>query len=103
MALWADMERPKRRIHKTPNTHSEKGPLPEGPEREENNTSMATSNWTVYVPDRTASLPFPKTMEIEEIRASLVSTGTASVASATYTVDGDVIRFNRVQGGSKGL
>lgn len=64
---------------------------------------MATNNWTVYVPDRTSSFSFPKSMEIEEIRASLVSTGTASVASATYTVEGDTVRFNRVQGGSKGL
>ena len=61
---------------------------------------MATSNWTVYVPDRSqAYLGFPKSMEIEEVRASLVATGVASVSSATYTVDGDVVRFNRVQGG----
>lgn len=65
---------------------------------------MATSNWTVYVPDRTAPINgFPKTMELEEVRASLVATGNTSVSSATYTVDGDVVRFNRVQGGSKGL
>lgn len=68
---------------------------------------MATSNWTVYVPDRSAPFTgFPKTMEVEEVRAALMTTGQASVGSATYTVEGadrDVIRFNRVQGGSKGL
>lgn len=64
---------------------------------------MAANKWTVYVPDRTSPLEFLKSMEIEEIRSSLVATGTASVASATYTVDGDIVRFNRVQGGSKGL
>lgn len=65
---------------------------------------MATSNWTVYVPDRTAPITgFPKSMDLEEVRASLVATGNASVSSATCTVDGDILRFNRVQGGSKGL
>ncbi len=65
---------------------------------------MAAAEWTVYVPDRTSPLRgFPKSMEIEEIRSSLIATGNAAVASATYTVDGDTVRFNRVQGGSKGL
>lgn len=64
---------------------------------------MATNKWTVYVPDRSAPYEFLKSMEIEEIRSALVTTGNSSVSSATYTVDGDVVRFNRVQGGSKGL
>jgi hypothetical protein len=68
-------------------------------------TIMAASqeNWVVYTPNRTTPARFPKTMEIEEVRASLIATGDASVASASYTVEGDVVRFNRVQGGSKGL
>lgn len=62
----------------------------------------STGNWSVRVPDRSTPYSFPKTMEIEEIRQSLITTGVASVSSATYTVDGDNVNFNRVQGGSKG-
>lgn len=64
---------------------------------------MAANTWTVYVPDRGTAYSFPKSMDVEEIRQSLITTGVASVASATVTLDGDVVRFNRVQGGSKGL
>lgn len=63
---------------------------------------MAQETWSVYVPDRSQAYSFPKTMEIEEVRQSLVATGVASVSSATYTVSGNEVRFNRVQGGSKG-
>lgn len=65
---------------------------------------MAANTWTVYVPDRSSAYPFPKSMDVEEIRQSLVTTGVASVASANVTLEsGDVVRFSRVQGGSKGL
>ena len=65
---------------------------------------MANGFWTVYVPDRaTPYTGFPLTMDIEEVRASLVATGVASVSSASFTNEGSgIVRFNRVQGGSKG-
>lgn len=65
--------------------------------------SMASSNWTVYVPDRSAPLTLPSSLTTEEVRSSLVGTGYTSVENAEMVVQGDRITFRRPQGGSKGV
>jgi len=64
---------------------------------------MAAEQYTVYVPDREAPFYFPSTMTHEEVRMSLAGTGHTSVENAEMVVSGNVIRFRRVQGGTKGV
>lgn len=65
---------------------------------------MANSSWTAYVPDQSRSFgPFPGSLTPEEVRQALVATGHTSVQGAEMVIDGSVIKFRRVQGGSKGL
>jgi ethanolamine utilization protein EutA (predicted chaperonin) len=66
-------------------------------------STMATGNWTVYVPDRTAPVSLPSSLTTEEVRATLVGTGYTSVESAEMTISGSTITFRRPQGGTKGL
>ena len=68
-------------------------------------TSNASGQWSVTVPDSTRTFKFPKTMSVEEVRASLVNVVGAYIesASAVISPDGDSISFQRVTGGTKGL
>ena len=66
---------------------------------------MANGNtYTVYVPDRSAPFAFPRSMAVEEVRASLVTTGYTALENADVNVsaDGGTITFRRVTGGNKG-
>ena len=63
------------------------------------------SNYTVYIPDRSAAFTgFPRSMAVEEVRASLVATGHSALenANAVVSPDGATITFQRVSGGTKG-
>ena len=67
---------------------------------------MASQNYTVYVPDRVDAISgFPRSMTVEEVRASLVATGHTALETAdiNLSADGGTIRFKRVSGGNKGL
>lgn len=67
--------------------------------------SMAASNYVVYIPDRSEPFNgFPRSMAVEEVRASLVATGHTALETAEVTVsaDGNTLRFKRVSGGTKG-
>lgn len=64
---------------------------------------MATSNFTVYVPDRSTPLTYPGTMTHEEIRQALVLNGYPSVENAEMVVNGQTITFRRPTGGTKGI
>lgn len=64
------------------------------------------SFYTVYIPDRTAPFTgFPRSMAVEEVRASLVATGHTALENAdiALSADGSEIRFKRVTGGNKGI
>jgi hypothetical protein len=65
----------------------------------------AAEQYTVSVPDSTRTFRFLKSMSVEEIRASLVTTGYPAVetAHAVVSPDGNSIAFQRVAGGTKGL
>jgi hypothetical protein len=64
---------------------------------------MSATQFTVYVPDRSAPFYFPQTLTPEEIRQALVSTGHTSVSSAEMVLSGSTITFRRPTGGTKGL
>jgi len=68
---------------------------------------MATVQYyTVYVPDESAPITgFPRSMAVEEVRASLVATGRTALENADVNIstDGATLRFKRVSGGTKGL
>lgn len=67
---------------------------------------MANGNYTVYIPDRSSAFTgFPRSMSVEEVRASLVATGHTALENADIelSADGGTIRFKRVTGGTKGL
>jgi len=68
---------------------------------------MATpNNYIVYVPDESAPINgFPRSMAVEEVRASLVATGRTALENADVNIstDGGTLRFKRVSGGTKGL
>jgi len=64
------------------------------------------NNYVVYVPDRSEPFTgFPRSMAVEEVRASLVATGHTALENADVNVsnDGATLRFKRVTGGTKGL
>ena len=67
---------------------------------------MATNNnYVVYIPDRSEAFTgFPRSMGVEEVRASLVATGHTALENADVNVsaDGGTLRFKRVAGGTKG-
>lgn len=57
---------------------------------------------TVYIPD-TAPITVPDSGQtVEQIRRSLISLGYAQVETATARKEGNVVRFERPQGGDKG-
>ena len=65
-----------------------------------------TNNYCVYIPDRSdAFTGFPRSMAVEEVRASLVATGHTALENAEVAIsaDGGTLRFKRVSGGTKGL
>ena len=67
---------------------------------------MASSNYIAYIPDRSEPFTgFPRSMSVEEVRASLVATGHTALENAGVEVsaDGGTLRFKRVTGGTKGL
>lgn len=62
--------------------------------------------YTVYIPDQVAPFTrFPRSMAVEEVRASLEATGHSALANAdvNISVDGATLRFKRVSGGTKGI
>ncbi len=62
------------------------------------------ANYIVYVPDSTVPLTgFPKSMTVEEVRASLVATGRTALENAEVVQNGDQLTFRRTSGGTKGL
>ena len=67
---------------------------------------MAVSNnYIVYVPDEVNPITgFPRSMGVEEVRASLVATGRTALENADVNIsnDGTTLRFKRVSGGTKG-
>jgi hypothetical protein len=67
---------------------------------------MATvNNYVVYVPDESTPITgFPRSMGVEEVRASLVATGRTALENADVNIsnDGATLRFKRVSGGTKG-
>lgn len=67
---------------------------------------MASAQYTVYLPDSNAPKYFSKNLSPIEVRDALISSGVGTgLASATITLEqnGDVIRFSRPTGGTKGL
>lgn len=66
---------------------------------------MATvGNYTIYVPDRTDPVRLPVSLTIDEVRQSLVGMGYTSVETAELLIEsGNVLRFRRPVGGTKGL
>lgn len=61
--------------------------------------------YTVYIPDQTAPFTrFPRSMAVEEVRASLVATGHSALENADVNIsdDGATLKFKRVSGGTKG-
>ena len=67
---------------------------------------MATQQfYTVYLPDEGSPITgFPRSMGVEEVRASLVATGRTALENADVNIsnDGATLRFKRVSGGTKG-
>lgn len=66
---------------------------------------MAAITKSVYVPDRRDPFQMPASLTNEEIRQSLVATGYTAVENAELVEEagGSIVRFRRVQGGTKGL
>ncbi len=64
----------------------------------------ANEQYTIYVPDRTSPIRYPASLTVEEVRSALVGSGFTSVENAEVVMEaGNVLRFRRVQGGTKGL
>ena len=62
-------------------------------------------NYIVNIPDRSSPFTgFPRSMGVEEVRASLVATGHTALENAdvNVSVDGGTLTFRRVSGGTKG-
>ena len=64
---------------------------------------MASSNFTVYVPDRSAPYTYPGSLTHEEVRQAVVLNGHPNVETAEMVVNGQTITFRRPTGGTKGL
>src|SRR3990167_418496 len=81
-------------------------PLVEGPSpcnRRKEKQNIASSNFTVYVPDRSAPFTLPGTLTNEEVRQTIAGMGYSSVENAEMVVSGSTITFRRPTGGTKGL
>lgn len=58
---------------------------------------------TVYIPDVPAITVPDRGQSVEELRRALISAGYAQLETATGTKEGSVVRFQRPQGGDKGV
>lgn len=64
----------------------------------------ANEQYTIYVPDRSTPIRYPKSLTVEEVRSALVGSGFTACETARVVLEGDsVLRFERVQGGTKGI
>ncbi|HYE80192.1 MAG TPA: hypothetical protein VEI97_19620 [bacterium] len=57
---------------------------------------------TVYIPDASPITVPDRGQSVEEIRRALVAAGYTQLETATGRKDGNVVRFERPQGGDKG-
>jgi hypothetical protein len=63
---------------------------------------MAGGNITVYIPDQAPVTVPDNGQSLDEIRRGLIAAGFTQLETAQGRKDGNVVRFERPQGGDKG-